>query len=59
MTKNFRLYERHALQFRMEMFNAFNHVNLGNPTTTMGLNLGRILSTGPARIMQMSLKFSF
>src|SRR5450432_3244845 len=34
--KDFRIAERQALQFRMEMFNAPNHVELGNPATGWG-----------------------
>src|SRR5262249_55386019 len=36
-SKNFYLMESKYLQFRWEMFNAPNHVNLANPTTTIGL----------------------
>lgn len=57
--KNFSLKEYGRIQFRWEMFNAPNHVNPGNPTTTMGLNLGRIFSTRTERIMQLSLKYLF
>ena len=31
MTKNFKITERFNLDFRMEMFNAFNHANFDNP----------------------------
>ena len=34
--KDFRITERQSLQFRMEMFNAPNHVELGNPATGWG-----------------------
>ena len=34
--KDFRITEGHALQFRMEMFNAPNHVALGTPNTGWG-----------------------
>jgi len=34
--KDFHLTERHILQFRTEMFNAVNHVELGNPATGWG-----------------------
>ncbi len=67
-SKNFRFLEQHNLQFRAEMFNFFNHVNLGAP----GLNIqapntfGRILTSSQAaghesgqRIIQLALKYSF
>ena len=67
--KNFRLWERHTVQFRAEFFNFFNHVNLGAP----GLSLlspntfGVITSTtqgaagmpGDARVVQFGLKYTF
>jgi hypothetical protein len=60
MSRRFRLYERHALFFRAEMFNAVNHVNLGNPQAVVGAaNIGQILRSGPARRVQMALKYNF
>jgi hypothetical protein len=67
--KNFRFFETHAVQFRAEFFNFFNHVNLGAP----GLNIrdpntfGRVISTaqgaagmpGDSRVVQFGLKYSF
>ncbi len=58
--KNFYVTEQKFLQFRWEMFNAMNEVNLGNPVTTIGLNTtGQITSSGTARQMQFGLKFIF
>ncbi len=34
--KSFPLYERIALQLRLEAFNVFNHANPGNPNSTLG-----------------------
>src|SRR6185295_3810697 len=34
--KDFHVTEKHALQLRVEMFNAVNHVELGNPATGWG-----------------------
>ena len=62
---NFYLTENRYLQFRWELFNAPNHVNLcasisGCPVTTIGLpTKGKILSAGDARAMQLALKFVF
>lgn len=33
--KNFPIYERVTVQFRMEAFNVFNHANPGNPNSTL------------------------
>jgi hypothetical protein len=58
--KNFPFDEQRRLQFRWEMFNAFNNVNYGNPSTNTGdARFGRISSAMPARQMQVALKFLF
>jgi hypothetical protein len=58
--KKFAITERHWLQFRAEMFNAFNHVNLGNPGTTVDTPAyGRIVGANDARSVQFGLKYGF
>ena len=59
--KNFRLFEKHMLQFRTELFNAFNRVNWGGPAASINApaNFGRITSTDPPRSIQMALKYTF
>lgn len=59
--KDTRISERQTLEFRWEMFNAFNHpqftapaVNLESPAT-----FGKITNTRDPRIMQFVLKYSF
>jgi outer membrane receptor protein involved in Fe transport len=69
LTKNFHLTETRFLQFRWEMFNMPNHVNLCSasdsanntcPVVNIGLSsTGRIFSAGSARSMQFGLKFIF
>ncbi|MCW5978589.1 MAG: TonB-dependent receptor [Bryobacteraceae bacterium] len=60
LMKNFHFTESKYLQFRWELFNAPNYVNLSNPGTTIGVaNTGKILSAGTARQMQLGLKFYF
>ncbi|MEO8128294.1 MAG: carboxypeptidase-like regulatory domain-containing protein, partial [Bryobacteraceae bacterium] len=60
LNKKFAVGERRYFQFRWEAFNAFNHVNYGNPNTTIGQGTtGQIFSAGAARQMQLALKFVF
>jgi len=59
-----------ALELRLEVVNLFNHVNLGNPDSEVGVpgnnnsNAGRITSTAyfnadPQRNLQFAVKFRF
>lgn len=60
LTKNFYVTESKFLQVRWEMFNMPNHVNLGNPVTTIGIgSTGQIFSAGSARSMQLGMKIVF
>jgi Carboxypeptidase regulatory-like domain/TonB dependent receptor len=50
--------EARRLQFRVEMFNAFNHPNFFEPDTNLGdNNFGTITSAYPARSIQFGGKF--
>jgi hypothetical protein len=52
--------EAKRLQFRLEMFNAFNHPNFFAPDTNLGdSGFGRISQAYPARDVQAALKFYF
>jgi hypothetical protein len=45
------------LQLRGEFFNAFNHVNFGNPNTTLSsTTFGRITGAGAGRNIQLAAK---
>ena len=65
--KDFHVTEKHALQLRVEMFNAVNHVELGNPATGWGSSnvlpqatFGTITSTRASmRQIQFALKYNF
>ena len=58
--KTTRVTERATVEFRWEMFNAFNHANLGNPNTTLNSSaFGRIDTVTGPRIMQAGLKVIF
>ena len=58
--KNTRVTERTTLQFRWEMFNAFNNVNLNDPSVNTGdSRFGRVTGAATAREMQFGLKLLF
>jgi hypothetical protein len=58
--RNFQVNEKLRLNFRWEMFNAFNRANFAVPNAVIGNAVaGQISSTAPARIMQLALKFVF
>ena len=60
--KEFQPREHMTLQFRAEMFNLFNHPNLGMPNNVLGTSaFGVIGSTGNylARNIQFALKLLF
>jgi outer membrane receptor protein involved in Fe transport len=66
--RNFNFTERVKMEFRGEAFNAFNFVNLNEPNTTFtpntsgvntNPNFGRILSSQPARRIQLGLRLTF
>ena len=61
LVKNFRLTERFGLQFRWEMYNAFNRVQFANPDVNPNsAAVGTISSqANTPRQMQMALKLSF
>jgi len=68
--KDFHITEKHSLQFRMEMFNAPNHVELGSPNASWGnsnpapaapaTTFGQDHSTATSmRQIQFALKYKF
>ena len=60
LMKKFYFQENRYLQFRWEAFNAFNHVNLHDPNTTIGQgSTGQIFSAGDARSNADSAQISF
>jgi hypothetical protein len=60
VSRLFRVKERHRLEVRAEGQNVLNRANFGGPGTTLTSgNFGYITSTGPARVMQFSMKYSF
>ena len=63
LTKQFHISEKMAAQFRAELFNAFNHVNLGQPNATVDSpTAGQITSIGPLTQMrkwQLGLRLNY
>lgn len=66
--KNFPIKERAFMQFRWEMYNAFNHTQFSNLNSTARFNaqgqqintqFGQLTSARDARLMQGSLRFRF
>jgi hypothetical protein len=58
--KTFPITTRFNLQFRGEVFNVINNVNLNNPTAVRtSLNFGKITGAGSPRIAQFALRLSF
>ncbi len=58
--KNFRYTERLGIQFRGELYNAFNQVNFGNPVNTVTVpTFGRLTSAASPRVVQFGLKVNF
>jgi outer membrane receptor protein involved in Fe transport len=53
--------EAHAIEFRAEFFNAFNHPNFGIPGNNpdFGPFFGKILATGDPRRIQLALRYDF
>lgn len=60
LLKNIRLWESGELQFRAECFNIANHANFGLPVNDLASpNFGRVLESGPPRLVQFGLKLLF
>ncbi len=63
LTKTLALTESKSWEFRVEMFNVFNHAQFYGPAAVNGNissdNFGQVVSAAPPRIMQMAAKFYF
>jgi hypothetical protein len=61
--KNFPIKERLRLQFRAELFNAFNEVNFANPNAVFGTaafgTIGALNANVPNRVIQLGGKLLF
>ena len=60
LVRTFTLHDTIRLQARAEAFNLANHANFGLPVADLNsANFGRILSAGPARLLQFALRLTF
>ena len=60
LSKNVRVKESLRLQFRADLFNAFNHTVLsGVDTNVLSSRFGRVTSVRPGRVTQLSVRFDF
>jgi hypothetical protein len=60
MVKRFKFAESRQLEFRTELFNAFNHTQFFNPDHGGGSStFGQVTQAREPRIMQLALKFYF
>lgn len=61
VSKDFHLMEGHQIEFRVDIFNTFNHPNFGQPDSNIGDDsVGEVTSTAvDNRRMQFSLRYSF
>jgi len=69
LMKNITFFEKYTAQFRMDAFNAFNHINLGNPGGNIDSGSGNSIGGGPypagtggttnPRQLQFTLHFAF
>ena len=58
--KDFRIRERHTIEFRAELFNIFNHTNFSGVSTSFGTgNFGQITSALDPRIAEFALRYQF
>ena len=61
LTRLLNVSAQQSLEFRVEVFNLFNHFNWGNPATNLDAGtFGRITTaSGDPRIMQFGVKYAF
>lgn len=60
LLKNFFFAEQKGFQFRLEMFNAFNHPDFGLPGTSFGgAGFGVVSSARSGRLIQLGLRLAF
>ncbi len=59
LQKNFPITESVRLQFRGDFLNAFNHVNLNTPNSSLGTTMGVSSTSSSPRVIQFALKLYY
>jgi hypothetical protein len=60
VTRSFPIREHQSLDMRFEFFNALNHTNFSNPSSSFSsATFGTINSSGDPRILQLAAKYTF
>ena len=60
LTKKFRVQQRWSGEFRLDAFNAFNRVNLADPTMDLSsTNFGKVTSQLAPRAFQLGVRLRF
>jgi hypothetical protein len=63
IARNFKIYDDHAIEFRAEAFNLFNHAQFFGASAVQGNissgNFGQSVSAMPSRLMQFALRYRF
>jgi hypothetical protein len=59
LQKSFQITERVKLRFQSDFINAFNHVNLNTPSSSLGSTMGLVNSSESPRVIQFALKLYY
>ena len=59
LQKSFPITERVRLRFQSDFINAFNHVNLNTPSSSLGTNMGLTNTSESPRVIQFALKLYY
>ena len=63
LLRNFDISETNVLQFRLETFNVFNHVQFFGPQAVSGdvdnSLFGHVINAASPRLIQVALKYTF
>jgi len=58
--KNLKFADRYGVELKSSLYNAFNHANLSNPTTTLtSANFGKITTATAPRVVEFGIRMTF